>query len=67
MKVSEAVEILVSTYQSLDSMAQGMQVDAKEVADALAKATEDTAEFVALNVLAKFNPYVAPTKTKSSE
>lgn len=64
--LAEAIEILTTTYSSLDSVAQGLQVDAKEVADALAKADSDTAEAVALAVLAKFNPYTPPVpKTKA--
>ena len=64
--LAEAIEILTTTYSSLDSVAQGLQVDAKEVADALAKADSDTAEAVALAVLAKFNPYTPPvSKTKA--
>lgn len=57
MKLSDAIDELVNTYQSLDSVAVGLPVDAKEVNDALAKAKPDTAEFVALSVLAKYNPY----------
>lgn len=57
MKLSEAVELLTSTYQSLDSVALGLPVDAKEVNEALNKANPDSAEYVALQVLAKFNPY----------
>lgn len=63
MKLSEALEVLTNTYQSLDSVAQGLPVDAKEVSDALAKANVDSAEYVALQSLAKFNPYVKPSKT----
>ena len=57
MKLSEAIELLTSTYQSLDSVASGLPVDAKEVNDALAKADPDSAEYVALQALAKFSPY----------
>lgn len=60
MNIKEALQILTSTYQSLDLVAQGLQVDAKEVANALASATPDTSEYVALQVLAKFNPYTTP-------
>jgi hypothetical protein len=42
-----------------------MELDAKEVADALAKATPDTEEFTVLQHLATYFPYV-PTK-KSTE
>ena len=66
MELKQAINELVSTYQSLDSVAQGLQVDAKEVAEALAKAEPDTAKFVALNVLAKFNPYTPPPAKKTT-
>lgn len=59
-----AVEVLTSTYQALDIVAQGLAVDAKEVSEALAAADADSAEFVALTVLAKYNPYTPPAKTK---
>ena len=58
--LAQAIEALTTTYSSLDSVAQGLQVDAKEVADALASADLDSAEGVALQVLAKYNPYTAP-------
>jgi hypothetical protein len=62
-QLDAAVEKLTSTFQSLDLVAQGLIVNAKEVAEALAKADTDTSEFVALSVLAKYNPYVPPEKT----
>jgi hypothetical protein len=43
-----------------------MVLDAKEVADALAKATADTEEQTVLQVLATYFPYVAP-KVKLTE
>ena len=64
MKLSEAIELLTTTYQSLDSVASGLSVDAKEVADALAKADPDSAEYVALQALAKVNPYENTKKEK---
>jgi hypothetical protein len=66
MKLSDAVDALTSTYSSLDSVAIGMQVDPKEVFDALSNTEVDTAEFVALSVLAKYNPYVQTTKLKKT-
>lgn len=67
MQLSEALETLTSTYQSLDAVAIGLPVDAKEVNDALAKANPDSAEYVALQVLAKFNPYTKTTKEKAKQ
>lgn len=66
MNLSDAVDTLTSTYSSLDSVAVGLQVDPKEVFDALSKAEVDTAEFVALSVLAKYNPYMPITKLKKT-
>ena len=66
MKVSEAIEVLSKTYKSLDSVAIGLPVDAKEVLDALAKAVKGSAEEVALNVLAKYNPIIKEIKTKEN-
>jgi adenylosuccinate lyase len=64
MKLSEAIELLTSTYQSLDSVASGLPVDPKEINDALSKANPDSAEYVALQALAKFNPYENTKKEK---
>lgn len=61
-KLEAAIEALVTTYSSLDSVAQSLDVDAREVAEALTLATPDTAEFVALTVLAKYNPYTKLTE-----
>jgi hypothetical protein len=66
-QLDDAVGTLISTYQSLNLVAQGLVVDAKEVADALAAATPDTAEFIALTVLSVYNPYTAPAKTTKVE
>ncbi|CAB4132546.1 hypothetical protein UFOVP259_49 [uncultured Caudovirales phage] len=66
MKVADAVEVLANTYQSLDAVAQGLEVKASEVATALAKAKPDTVEFVCLTVLSRYNPVqteVAPTES----
>jgi len=56
MNVADAVEVLATTYQSLDLVAQGLTVTASEVATALAKAKPDTTEFVCLTILARYNP-----------
>lgn len=55
-QLDAAVELLITTRQSLELVARGLAVDAEEVADALADAEPDTAEYVALTVLAKLNP-----------
>jgi hypothetical protein len=55
MTVEEAVEILSTTYLSLDAVAQGMVVDAEELQDAIAAAEEDSVEAVCLKVLSKYN------------
>jgi len=63
MKVADAVEVLATTYQSLDAIAQGLEVKANEVATALAKAKPDTVEFVCLTVLARYNPVTTQVAT----
>ena len=60
MTLDEAIETLATTYADPVLIARGLPVDAKEVADALAKATPDTTEFVVLTLLSQFNPSVAP-------
>ena len=62
MKVTEAIEVLVSTYGDLDAVARGLIVDANELY--AFKAEEDTAEAVALTVLKKYTaePVKKPTK-----
>lgn len=63
MKVSEAIEIIVSVYGDIDAVARTVEVDASEVFTATAE--PDTAEAVALDLLKKYNPYTppkAPTK-----
>lgn len=64
MKVSEAIEYLVSIYGDIDAAARSMQVDASEVFSATAEA--DTAEAVALDLLKKYNPYT-PVKATSKD
>jgi hypothetical protein len=54
-ELETALAALTSTYQDLHLIARGLKVDAEEVAEELAKATPDTAEFVALEVLAKYH------------
>ena len=56
MELQDALDELTSTYKDLDLVARGLQVNAEEIADALADADPDSAEAVALRVLAKYNP-----------
>lgn len=67
MKVADAVEVLATTFQSLDAVAKGLQVKPNEVATALAKAKPDTLEFVCLTVLAKYNPVKTEQSTEPTE
>jgi hypothetical protein len=60
MTLDDAIEMLATTYVDPVLVARGLPVDAQEVATALAAATPDTTEFVALTLLAQFNPYTAP-------
>lgn len=55
MTVEDAVEVLSTTYQSLDAVAQGMVVDVEELEDAIAAAEADSIEAVCLKVLSKYN------------
>ena len=55
MTVGDAVEVLSTTYQSLDAVAQGMVVDVEELEDAIAAAEADSVEAVCLKVLSKYN------------
>lgn len=54
--LDQVVEALVSATGDLDLIARFSVVDANEVADALADAEADSAEGVALRLLAKYNP-----------
>lgn len=63
MKVADAVEVLATTYKSLDAVAKGLVVTASEVVTALAKAKPDTVEYVCLTVLAKYNPVTTQVAT----
>jgi len=63
MILDQAIEELVSTYQSLDAVASRLVVDAKEVADALEKVTFGSVEHVALLALQKYNPFTTQKET----
>jgi hypothetical protein len=62
MTLEEAVDLLVSTDKDLDLIARFLPVDAGEVNAALAGADEDSADGVALRLLAKYNPYAETSK-----
>ena len=53
MKVSDAIEAIVTSYGDINLVARGMVVDAAELAKATAK--PDTAEAIALALLNKYN------------
>jgi predicted nucleic acid-binding protein len=53
MKVTDAIETIVTSYGDIDLVARGMVVDAAELAKATAK--PDTAEAIALALLRKYN------------
>lgn len=57
--LDQVVEGLTSAIGDLDLIARFSVVDANEVAAALFVAEEDSAEGVALRLLAKYNPIVA--------
>lgn len=53
MTVTDAIEVIVTSYGDIDLVARGMVVDAAELAKATAKT--DTAEAIALALLRKYN------------
>lgn len=53
MKVSDAIEAIVTSYGDIELVARSMVVDAAELAKATAK--PDTAEAVALALLKKYH------------
>lgn len=55
-KLKDVLASMVSSYSDLTLLARGQVVDANEVAQAIAKADPDSAEMVALQALAKWNP-----------
>jgi len=54
--LEEAVDMLVSTNKDINLMARFLSVDANEVHAALEGVDEDSADAVALRLLAKYNP-----------
>lgn len=58
MTVEEAITTIVEAYGDIDLIARSLPVNASEVAKATAE--PDTAEAVALALLQKYNPYIAP-------
>ena len=53
MKVTDAIEMIVTSYGDIEVVARGLVVDADELAKATAK--PDTAEVIALALLKKYN------------
>ena len=53
MKISDAIEAIVTSYGDIEVVARGLVVDAGELAKATAK--PDTAEAIALALLKKYN------------
>lgn len=64
MKVSDAIEAIVTSYGDIDLVARGMVVDAAELAKATAK--PDTAEAIALALLKKYNTTVPVVASKET-
>jgi len=54
--LKDVLAVMVSSYSDLTLLAKGQVVDANEVAQAITKADPDSAEMVALQALAKWNP-----------
>jgi len=53
MKLSDAIESIVTSYGDIDLIARGLVVDSGELANATAQ--PDTAEAIALALLKKYN------------
>jgi len=53
MKVTDAIEMIVTSYGDIEVVARGLVVDTAELAKATAK--PDTAEAIALALLKKYN------------
>ena len=53
MKVTDAIEMIVTSYGDIEVVARGLVVDAAELAKATVK--PDTAEAIALALLKKYN------------
>jgi hypothetical protein len=62
-----AIEDLISTHGDLDLIARSLQVNAIEIANALKTTAADSAEGVALRVLAKYNPEPISIERKKIE
>lgn len=54
--LTQVLAEMTSSYVSLDVLARSQNVNANDVAKAIAKADPDSAEMVALQALAKWNP-----------
>jgi hypothetical protein len=67
MKLDQAIEVLSSTYMSLEAVARGLEVDPVEIEKALAKAEPDTTEFVCLTTLAKIFINKTPQESTSND
>lgn len=56
MMLDDALAVLTTTYQDMALMARGMDIDPAEIASALLTAEADSAEGVALRMLAQMYP-----------
>lgn len=68
MKVTDAIEMIVTSYGDIEMVARGLVVDAAELAKATAK--PDTAEAIALALLKKYNvtaPVVVIEEVQTTE
>jgi endonuclease/exonuclease/phosphatase (EEP) superfamily protein YafD len=54
--LTQVLAEMTSSYMSLDVLARSQNVNANDVAKAIAKADPDSAEMIVLQALAKFNP-----------
>jgi len=64
-KLKDVLAEMTSSYSDLTQLARGQVVDAIEVAQAISKADPDSAEMVALQALAKWNPVQETTPVEA--
>ena len=64
MTTDDAVTLMVSTYLPFNLVVRGMELDPKEVADALADAAEGSEQQTVLQFLASYFPYMPLNSTK---
>lgn len=55
-ELEQAIQVLTTSFNDLKLVARGLKVDPEEVAKEFANSDPDTAEHIALGILASMNP-----------